>query len=116
MNARVEQGIIDYSGHQGSVQLFAGWEINLKFPLQTYTGGVDATAEGPVRALIPEGFGTGFEADVVHNPAFVCRTDMASQIKPREHGGRRIYTFGQGAPAIRLVSKRGPIVIDNTTA
>jgi hypothetical protein len=48
VNARVEEGIIDYSGHQRSARLFAGREINLNFISQAYTGELNATAEGPV--------------------------------------------------------------------
>lgn len=113
VNARVKEGIIDYSGDQGSARLFAGWEINLNFTSQTYTGELDATAEGPVRVLIPQGFATPFEASVTKDAAFVCRADFQLQINHRKRGGRLLYRFGQGSPLIRLTSVNGPIVIDN---
>ena len=114
VNARVEEGIIDYSGNEGSVRLFAGWELNLNFVSQEFAGNVDAEAEGPVRVLIPEGFATCFEASIAKDAPFVCRTDIKSQIMERTKAGRLTYTFGQGAPVIRLLSRKGPIVIDNT--
>jgi hypothetical protein len=116
VNARVEEGIIDYSGGHGSARLFAGWEINLRFISQTYTGELDATAGGPVRVLIPEAFATPFEASVTKGAAFVCRADINSQINHRERAGRLIYRFRQETPVIRFTSRNGPIVIDNVPA
>ncbi|MGA8026599.1 MAG: hypothetical protein WB992_05595 [Bryobacteraceae bacterium] len=113
VHARVREGIIDYSGDQGSVRLFAGWELNLKFTSQVFQGDVDAEAEGPVRVLIPEGFTSCFEASVAKDAAFICRADIESQITHRERAGRVIYRFGQGTAIVRLVSRKGPIVIDN---
>jgi hypothetical protein len=113
VNARVEEGIIDYSGHEGLARLFAGWEINLNFTAQTYAGELEALSEGPVRVLIPEAFTTCFEASVAKDATLICRADIRSQIDRREHGGRLIYTFGQGRSLIRLTSRNGPIVIDN---
>jgi hypothetical protein len=109
----VKEGIIDYSGHHGSVKLFAGWELNLNLTSQSFAGEMTATAEGPVRVLIPRGFTTAFEANITKTAAFVCRADIRSQISYSESLGRAIYTFGQGTPTIRLRSLRGPIVIDN---
>ena len=63
MNARVKEGIVDYAGHQGSVRLSAGWEINLKFTSHEFIGGLDAVSEGPTRVLIPEGFATWENGD-----------------------------------------------------
>ncbi len=114
VKARVEDGIIDYSGHEGSAQLFAGWELNLKFTSQIYAGKVDARATGPVRVLIPRGFATCFKASVAKNATFLCRADINSQITQRERGGHLIYTFGEGTPEIRIVSINGPVVIDNS--
>jgi len=115
VNARVKEGIVDYAGHQGSVRLSAGWEINLKFTSQEFIGGLDAVSEGPVRVLIPEGFATCFEASLAKDAAFVCRADIKSQIVHREEAGRVIYRFGQGPTVVGLKSLNGPIVIDNVS-
>jgi hypothetical protein len=113
VDARVEEGIIDYSGHQGSARLFAGWEINLNLTSQSYTGKFEATADGPVRILIPQAFTTAFEASVAKHAAFVCRADIGSQISHHDRAGRVIYRFGREKPVMRFTSRNGPIVIDN---
>lgn len=113
VNARVEEGMIDYSGQEGSVRLFAGWELNLDFILPHFKGQMEATAVGPVRVLLPEGFGTSFEASIAKDACFVCRADIATRITQREQEGRTIFRFGEEPPAIRLTSLKGPIVIDS---
>jgi hypothetical protein len=115
VNARVKEGIVDYAGHQGSVRLSAGWEINPKFTSLEFIGGLDAVSEGPVRVLIPEGFATCFEANVAKDVALVCRADIKSRLVRREEAGRFIYRFGQGATVVGLKSLNGPIVIDNVS-
>ena len=113
VKARVDQGIIDYSVHHGSATLFAGWNLNLKFEAQELMGNLEATSEGAVRVLIPRGFTSCFEADVARTAEFVCRAEIASQIVEHRKGKRTIYKFGEGKPAIRLKSLKGPVVIDN---
>ncbi len=113
VNARVAEGIIDYSGHAGCVKLNAGWEINLNFTGPVFEGSLEATCEGPLRVLLPAHFASSFGASVAKEASFVCRADITTQVLRREDGGRVIYTFGEGKPAIRLVSVRGPIVMDN---
>lgn len=113
VNARVEEGIIDYSGQEGSVRLFAGWELNLDFLLPHFQGQMEATAEGPVRVLLPPDFETSFEASIAKDACFVCRADIGTRIAQGERGGRIIFRFGEEPPAIRLTSLKGPIVIDS---
>ena len=114
--AKVEHGLIDYSGQQGSVELSAGWEINLNFTSRSFAGEMKATAEGSVKVLLPHGFTTSFAASTTKDAAFVCRADIAPHIQHREEVGRVIHTFGQGTPPVRLLSMKGPIVIDNQPA
>ncbi|MGA7409497.1 MAG: hypothetical protein WBW33_03365 [Bryobacteraceae bacterium] len=68
-----------------------------------------------MRALIPEGFASCFEASVAKDVAFICRADIKSRIVHREEAGRVIYRFGQGTPVVGLKSLNGPIVIDNVS-
>ena len=113
VTARVLQGIIDYAGHQGSVALSAGWEINLNFTAPLFSGSLDANSQGAVRVLLPPGFATSFEATVANQSDFVCRADIKTHISHSKQHGRSVYRFGDDLPAIRLISAGGPIVIDN---
>ncbi|MGH9353445.1 MAG: ClpX C4-type zinc finger protein, partial [Terriglobia bacterium] len=70
-------------------------------------------AEGPVRVLLPPDFETSFEASIAKDACFVCRADIGTRIAQGEQDGRTIFRFGQEPPAIRLVSLKGPMVIDS---
>ena len=114
VHASVQKGILDYSGHQGIVRLFAGWELNLNFPYPEFTGEMHATARGAVRVLLPPGFTAPLEASVATDADFVCRADIVDRIVRRHRDGRTILSFGEAPPVIRLESLEGPIVIDNS--
>jgi hypothetical protein len=114
--ARAVNGIVDYSGHEGSIRLYADWGINLNLDSAEFDGKLTAIAEGPVRVLLPSGFSTPFEARTAKDAAFICRADIREQILRREENGPVIYTFGEGPPRVRLFSLKGPIVIDNAAS
>jgi len=113
VEARANPGIIDFSGARGRVRLEADWEINLELQRPEFDGTLDAEAVGPVRVLLPAGFKTGFQVEVRNKGAFVCRVDIRDQIAYRKEKGRAVFTFGSGPPALRLISKDGPVVMDN---
>ena len=111
VNAKVKEGIIDYSGHQGLVRLFAGWELNLNFTLPTFDGRMEAVAEGPVRVLLSAGFRGSLEANVAKGAVFVCRAALKTPMIRREEDGRVIHSFGEGIPNVRLMSIKGPLCL-----
>lgn len=114
VSARVVEGIVDYSGHEGAVRLYAGWEVNLNFTEPMFEGTLYATAEGPVRVLLPRGFLTAFEVSVARGAEFVCRADVGARMMRREENGRVLHSFGEEGPYIRLLSLKGPVVLDNS--
>lgn len=90
--------------------------MNLNLTERIFDGMLDGTADGPIRVLLPQGFMTAFETTLAKDATFVCRADIGTQMRRREDGARVIYSFGEGGPVMRLVSTKGPIVIDNAAA
>ena len=113
VNARVQESIIDYSGQQGAVRLYAGWEISLRFTAQEFAGRLEAKSPEAIPVLVPDGFGTPMEASVNKGAFIVCRSGIQKQMRSREKGSRIIYRFGEVEPTIRLTSVQGPIVFDD---
>jgi hypothetical protein len=113
VDARVESGIIDFSGHRGHVHLEADWEINLNFTAQNFDGSLDAKAQGPVRILLPSGFTATFEAIVQRKSDFVCRADISNRVSSHKRDGKWVFRFGSGDPSLHFISLGGPVVMDN---
>ena len=111
--ARVQEGIIDYSGAQGSVHLTAGWELNLNLTDRKFAGELRGASDGPIKVLIQSGFATALQADVAKDAEFICRANIGSQpFRSKQQNDRIVHTFGEGVPSIYLKSLKGPIVID----
>jgi hypothetical protein len=107
--------VLDFAGSSGRVNLSAVAEINLKINNPRFDGTIFASAQGPIRMLVPPGFITPFEASVTRPENFVCRTDFRSHIKSDQKNSwyRFIYgDDGSGAKLIHLYSEQRTIVID----
>lgn len=114
VDARVESGIIDFSGRRGNVQLAADWEINLNFTAQDFDGSLDAKAQGPVRVLLHSGFTSAFEVIVQRKSDFVCRADVCDRVSSHKRDGKWVFTFGSGDPSLHFTSLGGSVVMDNS--
>lgn len=108
-----EFGVIDFSGDRGNVRLDSAWEINLNLTGQKFDGRMDATAAQAVRVLLPPGFKSGFEAIVQHKADVACRADVCARVSSHKRGGKFVFTFGSGDPALHFISQSGPVVIDS---
>jgi hypothetical protein len=113
VDARVDSGIIDFSGARGHVRLNADWEINLNFTAQHFDGSLDAIAAQPVRVLLPPGFASAFEVIVQRNSDFICRADVCDHVVFRKRDGKSVFTFGSTDPALHFRSLGGPVVVDS---
>ena len=109
--------LVDYSGSSGTVNLNAATEINLNFTAQRFDGKLSANGRRPVRALLPRGFETPFQAVVGRRQDFICRADVCSQMQPGRENGLYTFTYKgdgtTGRPPIWLRSENSTVVIDN---
>jgi len=113
VDARVESGMIDFSGDRGHVRLDADWEINLNFTAQHFDGSLDAKAAEPIRVLLPSGFASAFEVIVRRKSDFACRADICDHVAFHRRDGKYVFTFGSGDPALHFTSLGGPVVVDS---
>jgi hypothetical protein len=107
--------VVDFAGSSGRITLSAVAEINLKMNNPRFDGTLFASAQGPVRMLVPPGFMTPFEASVLCPENFVCRTNFNSQIKRDRKNTWYRFTYGgdsAGAELIHLYSEKRTIVVD----
>jgi hypothetical protein len=109
-------GIVDFGGARGNAILNATSEVELKFTATRFQGTLSASAERPVRVLVPQGFQTPFQAIVSRRKDFICRADFCSEIKSEKMNGLYVFTFsgdGKDAPErVHLRSEHATVVID----
>ncbi len=113
----VNSYIADYSGSAGTVNLNTTTEISLNFTAQRFDGTLSAYGRRPVRALIPLGFETPFQAVVSRRQDFICRADVCSKIQQGRENGLYTFTYKgngtTGRPPVWLRSENSTVVIDN---
>jgi hypothetical protein len=115
VRATASVGVIDFAGDRGSIHLKADGEIgeiNLKFGAALFEGTLHAEADVAIRVLLPPGFESPFEAIIDRADLFVCRADIAPDVRCLNREGRTVFTYGTGDPILRFVS-HGALVIDN---
>jgi len=109
--------VVDFAGSQGKVTLTAEAEINLKMTATKFDGTILASAQRPVRMLVPVGFLTSFQAVVNRPQDFVCRADVCSKVKAEKTTGLYVFTYagdGSASPErVHLRSEQATVVIDN---
>lgn len=122
VEARVESGIIDFSGDRGHVRLDADWGISLNFTAQHFDGSLAAkasetrsadTTAPPIAVLLPSGFASAFEVIVRRKSDFACRADICDHVAFHRRDGESVFTFGSGDPALHFTSLGGPVVMDS---
>jgi hypothetical protein len=113
----VNAGVIDYMVSSGTITLNSTSEINLKFTAQRFDGKLTAEGRRPVRALMPLGFETRFQAVVDRRSDFICRADICSHVRERRENGLYTFTYGDDGstdrPPVWLRSENSTVVIDN---
>ena len=111
--------VVDFSGLRGIVNLTAEAEINLKMMASRFDGTLLAWAHGPVRVLVPPGFGTPFQALVKRPQDFVCRADFCSKMTQEKKGGLYVFTYtgdGNTSPErFHLRSEHSTVILDTST-
>jgi hypothetical protein len=107
-----EFGIVDFSGYRGNVRLTSATDINVQLTRPTFEGRLHATADRPLRVLLPSGFASPFEAVVNRRDEFVCRADLCSRITSVRKDGRFVFKYGDGDAVLSFVSTHGPVVLD----
>lgn len=108
-------GWIVFEGDRGRARLNADLGIDLKLTAARFDGTLEAAANGEVRVLLPPDFLTGIEVHVRAGSQFVCRSRIRSRFRRRRAGGGRVFCYGE-APPMRLVSRQGPVIIDEIAA
>ncbi len=63
-NVDADGGVVDFGGSKGRVTLTASMEMNLKMTATHFDGVMNAWSGGPLRMLVPKGFGTAFQVMV----------------------------------------------------
>jgi hypothetical protein len=111
--------VVDFAGLKGTVILSAEADINLKFTSLKFTGTLTAWAQFPVRALVPQGFQTPFQAVVSRPQDFVCRTEFGTDMKLERNGGLYVFTYpGDGSTPpedVHLRSEHSAVIVDTLT-
>jgi len=109
--------VVDFAGSQGKVTLTAEAEINLEMTATKFDGTILASAQRPVRMLVPVGFLTPFQAIVNRPQDFVCRADLCSKVRQEKPNGLYVFTYSGDGSAnpelVRLRSEQATVVIDN---
>jgi hypothetical protein len=110
--------VIDFAASRGRVNLSAELGINLKMTALRFEGTLLASAQRPVRMLVPPGFTTPFQAVVNRSQDFVCRADFCSMVKQGRNYNLYVFTYaGDGSETpdrVQLRSVLATVVIDST--
>jgi hypothetical protein len=105
-------GSIVWSGSKGQVRLEADLGIDLKLTEPHFVGTVNASSDGGVRVLLPQGFTSSVRVQVCRDDEFRCDADVKQRFVRTTSSEHVTFTCGSGPAVLQLTSREKTVIIE----